>query len=41
MEPDAFDDLAEAIQDAMEEEGEVSVLKFLKAFVDNFGGMND
>ena len=41
MEPDAFDELAEAIQNAMDEEGEETILKFLKSFVDNYGGMNE
>ena len=41
MEPDAFDKLDEAIGAAMDEAGEETILKFLKSFVDNYGGMND
>lgn len=38
---DAFDILAEAIESTMEVEGESEVLKFLKSYVENYGGMND
>jgi len=36
MEPDAFEELAAAIQNAMDEEGEDAILKFLKAFIDHY-----
>ena len=36
---DAFDILAEAIEHTMEVEGESEVLKFLKSYVENYGGM--
>ena len=38
---DGFDNLAAAIEYAMEIEGESEVLKFLKSYVENYGGMND